>query len=328
MQSPAIVNVLRQLAGNSGVVDWETFTQTCLFHPQLGYYTAQRKRVGHARGTDFYTAASLGPVFHRLIASAVEHLAKTTDLRVVELGAEAEQPVETTAWERFNSFESWNLGTSWPPPTLNAPAFVFANEVLDAQPFRRFEFADERWYELGVRLQDNGTLETVRLPQVSENAQAFVHGLPAQGPRAGTRLDISLSAEDLLERLCRLNSITGLIFLDYGKTLHELLETSPQGTARAYYRHTLEKNLLAHPGAQDLTCHVCWDRLEAVLARNGWSTVRMQRQERFFIEHAQEAVRAVIEHQPGAFDKERQALMAMLSPGHLGSKFQVLSALR
>ena len=38
----------------------------------------------------------------------------------------------------------------------------------------------------------------------------------------------------------------------------DLIGDRPAGTARAYYRHEATRDLLARPGEQDLTCHVCW----------------------------------------------------------------------
>ncbi|MGF1449594.1 MAG: SAM-dependent methyltransferase [Opitutales bacterium] len=332
MQSREVVNALRQLAGEAGVLDWEQFTRAALYAPGWGYYRQARRRVGHGRGTDFYTAASLGPLFHRLMAEALRTLVGSAGsaraLNVVELGAEPEQAV-ADCWGRFASFRQARLGAPIEPTGTGEDWALFGNEVLDAQPFRRFRVDGGFWRELGVAVSADGILSEVTLTTTSEAGQAQIPSLPSASTLAnGTTLDLALEAERLVGALAARPGLQLLAFLDYGKTLAELLDTSPQGTARAYYQHTLEADLLARPGAQDLTCHVCWDRLETVLREAGWALVQVQRQESFFVTHAQAVLAEVIERAPAAFDAQRQALQAMLSPGHLGAKFQVLWARR
>ena len=103
----------------------------------------------------------------------------------------------------------------------------------------------------------------------------------------------------------------------------------PGGTARAYFRHEVSRDLLARPGGQDLTCHVCWDRLERVLRGGGFDPVRVERQEAFFLRHAAPAIEALLAAKPaGEFSPARQTLQELLHPAHLGHKFQILSARR
>ncbi len=334
MHSHEGVNALRQLAGEKGVLNWEQFTRAVLYAPGWGYYQQARRRVGHGRGTDFYTAASLGSLFHRLMAGALKTLAGGPDaaaaLEVVELGAEPEQAQLAEAWAGLAGFRQARLGEALPSgPDSGKPWALFGNEVLDAQPFRRFRVIEGVWRELGVAVGRNGALAEVVLEAPDEAAAALLSELPEAGSLAGgTTLDLSLEAERLLGELAAQPELAVLVFLDYGKSLGELLETSPQGTARAYHLHRLEPDLLARPGDQDLTCHVCWDRLEAVLRAQGWADIHVERQEAFFVRYAQSVVAEVIERAPASFDEERQALQGLLSPGHFGSKFQVLWARR
>jgi len=118
------------------------------------------------------------------------------------------------------------------------------------------------------------------------------------------------------------------VAIDYGKSLRELAEETPAGTVRAYYRHTLSNDLLARPGEQDLTCHVCWDWLAAALARHGFAAPVVESQEAFFIHHAAAFIAATTAAEAAHFSRRKLALLQLLHPGNLGQKFQVLHARR
>ena len=115
---------------------------------------------------------------------------------------------------------------------------------------------------------------------------------------------------------------------DYGKSLRELAEETPGGTARAYSRHTQSNDLLAQPGEQDITCHVCWDWLAAALATGGFVAPRVDSQEAFFIHHAADFIAATTAAEAARLSQRKLALLQLLHPAHLGQKFQVLHALR
>jgi SAM-dependent MidA family methyltransferase len=115
---------------------------------------------------------------------------------------------------------------------------------------------------------------------------------------------------------------------DYGKSWQELTEACPAGTARAYFRHNQSNDLLARPGEQDLTCHVCWDWLATEIERHGLSAPRVESQESFFVHHAGHYIAEVSAAEAQRFSRRKASLMQLLHPAHLGQKFQVLHALR
>ncbi|MGE9293430.1 MAG: SAM-dependent methyltransferase, partial [Puniceicoccales bacterium] len=112
-----------------------------------------------------------------------------------------------------------------------------------------------------------------------------------------------------------------------GRSWEELLTMRPAGTARAYYRHEVSDELLAQPGEQDLTCHVCWDRIEGVIQSLGAKPV-LQRQESFFVLNAETEIAKIISGMPSHFDPQRQSLMELLHPQHMGARFQAIHAVK
>jgi len=323
---PAMLAHLRERAGPGGVLSYRDFTAAALYAPGLGYYARTGvERVGRRGSADFYTAASLqGGIFGRLVRAAAEKLLGPGRLReytAVEIGAEPGMSVLEKEAEHFAAVETRRLGERLEP---RAKSVVFANELLDAQPFHRLVYRRGEWRELGVRV--NGPeLEEVELAEMT--AQELRGDLPAESAD-GYLLDISLDAEALLRDLAA-QPWEGLLILDdYGYDWSDLARERPAGTARAYHRHEASRDLLARPGEQDLTCHVCWDRLEGVLRAGGFAEVTVERQEGFFLHHAQAAVEEILSATAGRFAPERQTLMELVHPAHLGHKFQVLHGRR
>lgn len=322
--SDTIHETLRARADADGVLSFRDFSEAALYDSVFGYYRRDRSRVGRSRETDFYTAASLGVVFADLLREAI--LTQLQDdprsYTLVELGTEPGGGAMAKHGETFAAYRA--VGVT---DTLELPskAVVFANELLDAQPFHRFVYQGGAWQESGVKVTDERLAE-VLLDEPSVSARGFLEKLPAAGE--GYRLDISLAAEEQLGRIARQVERGLIVMFDYGKSWQELIEACPAGTARGYYRHELTGNLLERPGGQDLTCHVCWDRLEQQLASCGFEDIRLERQEAYFMKHAVAAIERIVMAPDAGMSREKQTLKELLYPGHMGHKFQVLTARR
>lgn len=318
-----------------GALSFRDFSAIALFAPEYGYYARKRKRVGTAEGTDFYTSATMGNVFGKLLVAAAQNLLaeagiNACDCSFIEIGAEPGQTHLREAKGIFAETKTFRLGDTIEIPEKSV---VFANELLDAQPFYRLVFKEGKWREIGVSRSRNGDwIETV-LPEIStpELAKFIAESLP-QSTDEDWHLDIALEAETLLRKILVGNWKGAFIFPDYGKCLADCLGSYPEGTARAYFRHTLNNALTAQPGEQDLTCHVLWDRLEPVAVSEGFSRVTTLRQEAFFMKFALSAIRQIIDagerqHTEAAM-RERAKLIEIIHPGKMGHAFQVLSGLR
>jgi SAM-dependent MidA family methyltransferase len=326
--SPAFLAYLRARAGSGGVLNFRDFVEAALYAPEFGYYVrTDIQRVGRQTDRDFYTASSLGGgIFGRLLRTAAAnllHAEEPNEYTLVEIAAETAAGVFGHDSTPFARVETRRLGDALTPPSH---AVIFANEWLDAQPFHRFVFRRGAWRELGVCIHDEA-LEEVELPEFSPAALTLRDILPPDATD-NYHLDFSLDAEKLLRELAAAPWCGCLMLADYGYDWEELVQHRPAGTARAYSRHEVSGDLLARPGEQDLTCHVCWDRLEAVLFQAGFKDVRVERQEAFFMRHSAVEIEQILSENPGQFSPARQTLLELLHPAHLGQKFQILSAHR
>ena len=318
--APEFLAIFREHADAAGAVTFARFMELALYDPQVGYYRRERPRVGYGAGSDFFTASTSGPIFGELISAACIKLLGGRDPRefsFVELGAETRGGVLEGVAHPFGAARTVRLGE---PAALTGKCVVFSNELFDAQPFHRFVFREGAWRELGVALR-GGVLAEIKLPSATPAP------LPEGAPE-GYVIDAPLAATALAERVAA-QPWTGLfVACDYGKSWRELTEAAPAGTARAYIRHTQSNDLLARPGEQDLTCHVCWDWLVAGLARHRFAAPVVESQEAFFIRHAEEFLAATAAAEAARFSPKKQSLLQLLHPAHLGRKFQVLHAWR
>jgi SAM-dependent MidA family methyltransferase len=320
--SPEFLTVFRAHADVTGAMPFAQFMHLALYHPKVGYYRQDRERVGYGEGTDFYTASTSGPLFGELVAAACSGLLRANgrDPAVhtfVEIGAERNRGVLAGVIHSFAASRIIQIGEAI---ELTGDCVVFSNELLDAQPCNRTVFRDGHWRQLGVRLEGNTLVEV-------EVGEAPFPDSPRDIPD-GYHFDRAEAAVALTEKVAAAAWRGLFVAFDYGKTLGQLLEETPAGTARAYFRHTQSNALLANPGEQDLTCHVCWDWLENALTRHGLAPTALVSQESFFIRNAGDFIATVSAAEAARFSKRKLALLQLLHPAHLGQKFQVLHALR
>ncbi|WP_309397953.1 SAM-dependent methyltransferase [Cerasicoccus maritimus] len=317
-----LLSAFRDAADAEGCLTYADFSRLALYHETEGYYRRDRQRVGKKQGTDFYTSVSVGNVFGRMIAEAARQLIapqNPSDFTLAEIGAEPEGGMFAGVETGFGAVKTFPLGHEFQP---DPHTVLVANEILDAQPFHRLEFYEGAWREWGVAVDGDSLIE-VPLDKLSEPVQKHLaDALPAES-LPGYRLDIALEAETLVQQWAAGNWSGAMILIDYGKDWPELTTVTPQGTARAYFQHQQHNELLTLPGQQDLTTHVCWDRIEAVLKASDFAPLPYERQEAFLVKRGW----AEIERLSADFESRRQ-LQSLIHPSGFGSKFQVLAATR
>jgi SAM-dependent MidA family methyltransferase len=210
---------------------------------------------------------------------------------------------------------------------VEGPVVIFANEWLDALPFHRLLFSNGEWREKGVFSPQKGQLKEVLLDTLSPAVSAVAERLPKTAPE-GYQLDWPLAAENALTELMACEWSGLFLCFDYGKSWHTLLHDCPEGTARTYQNHVQGNDLLAAPGAQDITCDIIWDPLKSLLHSVCASEPVLESQEAFLVQRAQRAAARIVEASAGTFSEAKQSLMQLMHPAHMGQRFQVLWGLR
>lgn len=319
--SDGFLNRFRATADANGAMSFVQFMQLALYDPQVGYYQKNRARVGRNRDTDFYTATSVGSLFGELITQSCLELIGAelcAQSSFIEIGSEPTGGILKGLAHPFARYRTIQVGQ---PISLSDRCIVFSNELFDAQPCRRFVHRAGRWLEVGVTcLQDE--LHFVEQPVA--HAPSY---LPPVAPE-GYVLDAPQAAR-VLTQVIASQPWTGLFLAcDYGKTWDEIIHTCPEGTLRAYHQHQQSNDLLAQPGEQDLTCHICWDWLQEELAATGFEHLRIESQEAFLVRHAGPLLESTAKAEATRLSTRKMALMQLIHPAHMGHKFQVLHGVR
>lgn len=318
--SGAFLDGFRAAADGGDTLRFDRFVELALYHPELGYYRRAARRIGRTPDADFYTASETA-AFGELVAAAAVGLVGEPDAGAcafVEIGAERPGGVLAGVRHPFAEVRTVRIGET---PALAGRCVVFSNELFDAQPFRRFVFRRGGWRELGVRALAGARLAEV---EVESDVPAC---LPPQRPE-GYRIDAPFAAAALAGRIASAEWTGLFLAFDYGKSWEELAGHTPAGTARAYRAQRQSEDLLASPGEQDLTCHVCWDWIEDALRRRRFDVPVVEPQEAFFVKHAAARLERIMAEDAGRFTPRKQSVQHLLHPAHMGRKFQALYALR
>jgi SAM-dependent MidA family methyltransferase len=305
------------------------FIERALYSPELGYYTRHKTRIGRNSQQDFYTAESLGKVFAQCVSTAAVDLLgpeKAAESTLIEIAAEPGKSLIDALNEiPFADCKTIRQGE---PITAEGPVILFANEWLDALPFHRIIYHQGAWRERGVRLNPaNNQLEETLLARLSAPVQAVSHRLP-KTIEEGYEIDLPLAAESALEALLSQDWHGLILFFDYGKTWTSLCQDSPSGTARTFQNHQRGNDLLDQPGEKDITCEICWDWHHEQLKAHRFNPVYLESQESFIVHRAARAAEAIVCNTAGAFSPDRQTLMELIHPAHMGQRFQVLWGIR
>lgn len=250
--------ILREAIARDGPVSFETFMETALYHPQLGYYRRPRDPFG--RHGDFYTAAQL-PSFGMLLRAVLETL--TPHRVMADIGAGRGELGEAFSGWRYIAVE---VGAALPEPF---DGVLIANELFDALPCRAFGATGEALVDYV-----DGRFAWTQPP------------LREECPRA----------EAMLRAMARSLRSGFLVVIDYGYEERERELRFPAGSLMAYRKNFAGEDVLDSPGDRDITFHVNFTRLIEDAGRAGWR-LRSKESLRAFLlragEHAiEEALRA------------------------------------
>lgn len=323
-----LYQVFEAISDPTGFIELPDFIKTALYHPDLGYYTAEKNRVGRDNQSDFYTSTSLREAFSEILVEAALGILNQAGLNPhatawVEIGAEPGAGLLRDIKSPFAEQIELRPGDSLEFPKQ---AVVFSNELFDAQPFRQIRNETGGWTEYGIRIVDGGLAWAPR-PELSPDAQPFVTQITRDCP-IGYTIDLPTGSQTLAQRILSQSWNGVFIAFDYGKTWHSLLHDTPQGSARAYSRHKQITDILESPGEIDITHHICWDHLESALTQSGFSQISLQSQESFVITRAPSFLQKAFDPKRSSLDPIRSKLKELIHPALMGQKFQALSGLR
>ena len=192
---------------------------------------------------------------------------------------------------------------------------IVANEFFDALPFHRVVRTDDGLEEIYVDFAD-GFAEL--LGPLSPSVDAFLRSYPLF-------LNLHQSSEVTIrtaEILSRLNGIVGeglLLVFDYGYHAEDLAHGRFfDGSTIGYKEFRIRVDMFHDFGSMDITHHVNFDHLCAILHDLGWGKAGEIEQYRFLINSG------MLEQMMMLPDAERVPAKTLINPQGLGSMISVL----
>lgn len=294
----SMLDVLRNSLTH-GDLPFRDFVELALYHPEFGYYVRAGSPVG--REGDFITSPLLSPVFAFALDRLVDEFASRTGdcvSQVVDIGCGDGSLIGAlAATERedaplFIGFDR-NLGRARADPRVIyvtsldeiPPAearLIISNELFDALPFARLVQRGEHLHELWVTERD-GALDWTEHEADARYEDYFAErGVELED---GQFADVSLEWAALYGDLCRFVQRGLIVTFDYGLPQSKLFRGRMRrfGTAAAYSRQRVSRDLLVNPGEQDLTAHINFDDLRRTGEAEGLATLFFDIQAKFLL---------------------------------------------
>ena len=186
-----------------------------------------------------------------------------------------------------------NLGRTGPDPHVTyvssladiPPAdarLIISNELFDALPFARLVQRGDDLHELWVTERDGALDWTEHEADARYDDYLKERGLALEH---GQFADVSLEWAALYHDICRFVPRGLIVTFDYGLPQAKLFRGRMRrfGTAAAYSRHRVSRDLLANPGEQDLTAHINFDDLIRTGEEQGLATLFFDIQAKFLL---------------------------------------------
>lgn len=298
---PLIEEIRREIVSAGGRITFCRFMELSLYHPQHGYYTSGRQRIG--KEGDYFTSVSTGPIFGRILARQFQRW-EARD--VFEFGGHRGQlRADVLAAAPELNYRVFEVGAPLPS---RISGVVFSNELLDALPVHRICGAQEVYVDADFA-EELGPLSDSRLPRLPD----------------GYRSEMNLRALDWLTDIARRLAGTAYILtIDYG--FHRAEYFAPHhatGHLQCYYRHTKSGSPYERIGEQDITAHVEFTSLIEQGERLGLQTLLFTDQAHFLLEAGKDLIAEIVARDAGKPSHDRNALHQLLH-STMGHAFKVL----
>jgi SAM-dependent MidA family methyltransferase len=354
--STALHKLLIENIHAGGPITFADYMETCLYHPEFGYYSGSLER----RRADYYTSVDMSPIFGRLIARQLYEmwmlLASPSRFTIVELGAGTgslarqildfsrdKLPIFYAAIEyRVIEISVKRLdvaGGVLADHILAGHVFVLketsevipqgcilSNEFLDALPVHRVVMHEGKFEEIYVDAIGDALIER-RMPVSSPELEEYFRRQQVE-LREGQHAEAAVRACEWIETIGGILGRGFVLTIDYGREARELYdEHHMSGTMLAYWQHRASEDFYRAPGEQDLTAHANFTALDSWGAKSGLVRTGLTSQTNFLLSLAREFHFADLKVE-GAGEagqvRSRLQFKSLIFPEGMGETFQVM----
>jgi SAM-dependent MidA family methyltransferase len=314
--NPALIEIIRGKIQNHGPQPFAWFMEQALYHPEYGYYSTDRAKIG--RRGDYFTNVSVGPLFGQLLALQFDEirprLQQSVHFTIVEQGAHhgefardvlhffSQKAADGCGGLQYRIVEPFAKLQDRQSETLrDFRGCVDWRKSLDQlEPFTGIHFSNELLDAFPINLRNK---------RVAIRGDGFVLD---ESP--GELQQTNQSQLDWMAQIaCKLQRGVVLI-IDYGFARSEFREI-----AQVRSGHRQLESPFEQIGEADITAHINWTDIAAAGERNGLEVIGFTDQHHFLTGIISANSDAV------SIDKSARALQTLLHPEMLGRSFQVLA---
>jgi SAM-dependent MidA family methyltransferase len=279
----------------TGPISFHDYMEMCLYYPELGYYTSIRPKIGS--NGDFYTSATLTPVFGALMAKKITQMWDDLDRQpfsIVEIGAgNGQLCLDILTYLSYHNNALYDQLTyfilekspvmvsleksricspkvQWINSLCDLPRItgcILSNELLDNFAVHLVQMEDSLM-EVMVDYQ-HGSFTEILMP-ASTAQEEYLNALGLMLP-PGFRTEINLGAIEYLKQTAERMQRGFLMTIDYGYLSDQLMNPNKRaGTLVSYHHHKVNDRFYENPGEQDITAHVNFSALLFWGEQYGW----------------------------------------------------------
>lgn len=324
-----------------------------LYLPGLGYYRSGAQKFG--AGGDFITAPDISPHFTRCLADFL--ITCAPQQHYLEVGAGngvlaagllqamasqnclPEQYLILEVSEELRHRQMQTISEYLRDDAIRRVTWiddfpddfdgvVFANELLDAMPVRRFQIHNETVYEQFV-VADETELGFEYQVADEPRLKRRVADLDNQYrlAEAGDYLsEVNFIAEDWIRTLgSKLHSALVLL-IDYGYPRSAYYHPQRRlGTLMCHYQHKAHPEPLILPGIQDITAHVDFTAIADAALDVDMDVLGFTTQAHFLMDNGLLTHLDESEHTSTDFVRSASDIKRLTLPGEMGEQFKVLA---
>jgi SAM-dependent MidA family methyltransferase len=278
--SGIIIDVIKR----QGAISFRDFMEMSLYHPQFGYYSTTRDKIGQ-RG-DFYTSPCVSSLFGEMIARQLEEMwywLGKQPFSIVEYGAgtgllardvlcSLQRNEELYVDLHYHIIEkscamqdkqrqllpadkvSWHNDLTDIAPLTGC---ILSNELIDNFAVHQVVMQDEL---MEVFVDHNGSFQEILRP-AAQPLKDYFKELNVSLPY-GFRTEINLEAIDWITRIPGVLQKGFVLTIDYGFPSRTLYDANRnKGTLVCYHRHMVNHSPYTNIGEQDITSHINFSAL-------------------------------------------------------------------
>ncbi|TAK90666.1 MAG: class I SAM-dependent methyltransferase [Burkholderiaceae bacterium] len=346
--------LLQRIEAAGGWMGFDTYMETALYEPGLGYYSGGATKFGPAG--DFVTAPELSPLFGATLARPIADWLRASASQVLEFGAgsgalaaqllnalgsqdcapEQYFILELSGTLRARQQETlarvapqWAERVRWLDALPeNFDGVMLGNEVLDAMPVRLFVKHEGLIRERGVASHRGQCVFADAPADAALGAQITALETHLGGALPdGYVSEVCPAASAFIASVAACLQRGVVLLIDYGFPAREYYHPQrTQGTLMCHYRHHAHGDPFLYPGLQDITAHVDFSALAHAAHDAGLTLLGYTSQARALINAGITELAANLDRNDLAtFLPAARGLQTLMAESEMGELFKMIA---